>query len=418
MAIDSFWTPVETNYQKHVPLEEQSLEASVTFPLVVRTARKCTKEALLREISTLASRHHDENAVSPLRKLLDAHGGAIQFRELPLHSPEDFSEFLEVLAGDGPYAWKPHTHRGSEVLRKPLAKHVMTANEGPPSHYIGWHNEYSMSPAHPAYVVLYCQEAPTSGGETSLVNGIALHDRMRNAEPEFVQKSIDSGIAYKVPHTAVQRDGTLGGAGVYKSGAFGPPDDAQNESWKCDMQDTPENRKGVEDRIRQLAREGGWDQDHSQTSGNVPAWQQKGFDWTWNEDGGLEVLHRMPGVRVHPTQNVPALFNSLSTRYHNAKKYNTFEPPFTYRDDDGVEKSFWPPHFAGHEKDEPIPRTWLATLDKYQKELASDVQWHTGDVLIVDNFAVQHARWSWTGSRKVLASFWDQPSLKALPVVQ
>ncbi|PPJ52314.1 hypothetical protein CBER1_09246 [Cercospora berteroae] len=418
MAIDSFWKPLETAYQKHVRLVAQSSEPTVAFPLVVKTARQCTKEDVIQEIGALASKPHDKTAVSPLRDLLDAHGGAIQFRELPLHSPQDFSEFLEALAGRGDFSWQPHTHRGSEVLRKPLAKHVMTANEGPPSHYIGWHNEYSMSPAHPAYVVLYCQEAPASGGETSLVNGVALYDRMQATEPGFVQKSIDNGIAYKVPHTAVQRDGTLGGAGVYKPCAFGRPDDSQNESSKGDIEDTPKNRQEVESRILQLAMEGGWCLNGSRANSDLPAWQQKGFDWTWNKDGGLEVLHRMPGVRVHPTQNVPALFNSLSTRYHNTKKYDTFEPPHTYRDEYGAEMVFWPPHFAGIEKDEPIPRDWLAQLDKYQKELASDVQWHPGDVLIIDNFAVQHARWSWTGSRKVLASFWDQPGLKALPLVQ
>lgn len=64
---------------------------------------------------------------------------------------------------------------------------------------------------------------------------------------------------------------------------------------------------------------------------DLPEWQRRGFDWTWKEGGGLEVVNRMPGafplimiqlctvrlmlkdsfdlgVRFHPTQQRPAVF--------------------------------------------------------------------------------------------------------------
>ncbi|KAJ5508399.1 Clavaminate synthase-like protein [Penicillium freii] len=418
MTIEKFWTSLEPGYQKHIQVTEQSDETRVAFPLVITPTApdsEGSKDALLREITGLAAQPNDLSAISPLRRLLDAHGGAIHFRNLPLGSPQDFSDFLTALAGSGPYGWKPHIHKGSEVLRKPLAEHVMTANEGPPTHYIGWHNEYAVSPTHPAYVVLFCQAAPTTGGETSIVNSLALHDRMQRAEPEFIKSSIEKGIAYKVPHTAVQQDGTLGGAGVYKACAFGPPENSEGVDDSISIQDTEENRRQVESRIRALASMGGW-RDDLKDHLDLPEWQRRGFDWTWKEGGGLEVVHRMPGVRVHPTQQRPAVFNSLSTRHHNATKHQTFEPPFTYRDAEGKEILVWPPHFAGVDNDEPIPRGWLDQMDKFQKQLSSDVQWHPGDVLLIDNFAVQHARWAWSGERKVFASFWDQPGLRAEPI--
>ena len=36
------------------------------------------------------------------------------------------------------------------------------------------------------------------------------------------------------------------------------------------------------------------------------------------------------------------------------------------------------------DKDEVIPREWLAKMDKWQHELESSIHWDQGDVLIVD----------------------------------
>jgi hypothetical protein len=68
--------------------------------------------------------------------------------------------------------------------------------------------------------------------------------------------------------------------------------------------------------------------------------------------------------------------------------------------------------------------------------LAVNIEWEIGDVLVIDvrchflydfemvlittlilqNFAIQHSRLPRTGNRKILASFWNQPGMKALPL--
>ncbi|KOS37916.1 hypothetical protein ACN38_g11274 [Penicillium nordicum] len=77
----------------------------------------------------------------------------------------------------------------------------------------------------------------------------------------------------------------------------------------------------------------------------------------------------MPGVRFHPRQQRPAVFNVISV---NSTPH--FQPPFTYRDTEGKEILVWPPHFAGVDDDEPIPKVWLDLMVKFQKQLSSDVQ--------------------------------------------
>ena len=147
---------------------------------------------------------------------------------------------------------------------------------------------------------------------------------------------------------------------------------------------------------------------------------------------------------------------AMSTRYTNAKRNNTWEPPFTFKNEDGTEGIAVPPHvslhlqlwtpypdeeqFSGIEKDEIIPKEWLEKMDEYQHKLTADIQWDTGDFLVIDvsktlapyvncssrgsyvwlpqNFAAQHARWAWQGERKILASFWDQPGFVGKPMTK
>ena len=91
---------------------------------------------------------------------------------------------------------------------------------------------------------------------------------------------------------------------------------------------------------------------------------------------------------------------AMSTRYTNAERNNTWEPPFTFKRGDGTEGVAVPPHvslrgqlqapyndnkqFSGIEKDEVIPREWLRKMDEYQHKLTADIQWDTGDFLVID----------------------------------
>lgn len=130
MTVEQFWTPIQAEYQKPIRVVDQPDQPAVAFPLVLTPGGPDdSKERILHEVRSLAAQPGDKDTLSPIRQLLDAHGGAIHFRNLPLRTPQDFSDFLVALAGTGQNSWIPHVHKGSEVLRKPLAEHVMTANE-------------------------------------------------------------------------------------------------------------------------------------------------------------------------------------------------------------------------------------------------------------------------------------------------
>lgn len=84
-----------------------------------------------------------------------------------------------------------------------------------------------------------------------------IHADIRSPRGPGLKSSIEKGIAFKVPHTAMWQDGTLGGARVYKPCAFGPPESSQGVDECIFILDTEENRRQVEGRIRELAGMGG-----------------------------------------------------------------------------------------------------------------------------------------------------------------
>lgn len=129
MAIDSFWSVRKKDYQVPLKVIDEPNEPTIDFPLVIETQKGHSKEEIINQVAKLAAQDTDKDVQSPLRKLLDSNGGAIHMKGLNLKTADDFSDFLDGLAGKGPHAWVPHEHVGMEVLRRPQARNVLTTNE-------------------------------------------------------------------------------------------------------------------------------------------------------------------------------------------------------------------------------------------------------------------------------------------------
>ncbi len=114
-----------------------------------------------------------------------------------------------------------------------------------------------------------------------------------------------------------------------------------------------------------------------------------------------------------PDARSAAYFNNVGNRYAYSKQHGCLDPPHYSSE----KKDFFPPPSFPRpldgdstEEDETIPLEWLETAHRTTEDLQAHVEWHQGDVLVIDNLAVQHARTPWTGPRKLVASLWDQPS--------
>ncbi|KAJ1031328.1 hypothetical protein NDA18_002544 [Ustilago nuda] len=432
---DVAFAPSFEPYQRRLKLvENDTNEPEITFPLVLRPTRTSSKDEplakqeLIEAIKSFAPAPSTEYQPSKLQHLMDAHGGAVHFKGLPIQDANDFSNFMHALAGrvkpgcdpsKKSNTWQYHVDKGLMVIRRQMAPNVATANEGPPHQSIGSHNEYGLSTHYPSVIAFCPLSAPTSGGQTPIVNSMALYDRLKSTVPGYIEKISRQGLTFVIHHPVAKVKDSVQGNSLYNSDSFGP---TPEEKVNLDSMTEEQKRKLVEDNILELAREGGWGTDlNDQVEDKLDAWHERGFSWTWLPDGSINVFQRVPGIRIHPTLGKPAYFNNVGNRYAYSKEHGCLRPPH-YSEE---KRDFFPPPSfprplseEGEEEDEAIPLDWLQEAHRWTECLQAHVEWEQGDVLLIDNLAVQHARTPWSGPRKLVASLWDQRSYldKNLPI--
>ncbi|KAK4125177.1 Clavaminate synthase-like protein [Parathielavia appendiculata] len=305
-------------------------------------------------IDDIVTEIHNLTASGRIRSLLDQHG-AIYFQDLALENPLEFSKFAHA------FGYVPHEDIGNPVRRTVLAPNVATANEGPNTMPVYPHNEFGLSPHYPAYVFFYCVSPPETGGETPINNSV--------------------GVKYQLFHPNGPRDQTSS-AGTTVLQAYG--------QHVLDSDDTKTARAKIETEIRRLPT----------------------ATWEWlnqseaNPLGDLRVWQVLPAIRNHPRTGQPAFFNNVVSRFLNALRNGTLLPPHV-----SSEGEYLPPCFYGDGS--LIPREYLDSAVEFIGQTRALVTWKRGDVILIDNHAVQHAREPWTGERKLLASLWDEPETES-----
>ncbi|KAL1967160.1 hypothetical protein VTN77DRAFT_3451 [Rasamsonia byssochlamydoides] len=294
-----------------------------------------------------------------IRELLNTHGGAIFFKDLGLKSAEEFSQFAQA------FGWTPHEDIGNPVRRTVVAFNVATANEGPNTMPVYPHNEFGLSPHYPAYVFFYCASAPETGGETPINNSIVLYERLRERVPEFVDELAEKGVKYQLFYPNKPRSDTSS-AGTSVLQSYGLK--------VLDTDSVEEARKKIELEIQRLPT----------------------ATWTWenqsdaNPLGDLRVWQRLPALRIHNQTGRTTFFNNMISRFLSAQAAGSLDPPHINKDG-----RYQPPAFYGDGS--PIPHRYLQAAVDIIKETRSLITWKEGDVLLLDNLAVQHAREPWTG---------------------
>jgi hypothetical protein len=107
-----------------------------------------------------------------------------------------------------------------------------------------------------------------------------------------------------------------------------------------------------------------------------------GAAWRWRADGGLRIEVARPATVRHPVTGVEVWFNQADQ---------------------------WPTGGLGGRSvtfadGGPIPAEYLRQIRDRGLGHAVDVQWRTGDLLLVDNVLVAHGRRPFTGHRRVPAA--------------
>jgi alpha-ketoglutarate-dependent taurine dioxygenase len=235
--------------------------------------------------------------------------------------------------------------------RTKVGDNVYTAAEYPAGSTISMHNELSYAHGWPARLMFYCQVAAESGGATPVVDGTAwlaaLHPRVREAFAD--------GVCY--------RQNLHGGRGFGKS-------------W----QETFET--GARDEAERFLT-------------------ASGATFEWRPDGGLRVSQLRPSTNHHPVTSEEVWFNQ-SDQWHPASLGEDTASALAqilHQED--------LPQYVTFADGSPIPDDYVIHVRDRGLEVAVDVDWRAGDLLLIDNVLVGHGRRPFTGSRRVLVAMSD-----------
>ncbi|KAL2837097.1 hypothetical protein BJX68DRAFT_259710 [Aspergillus pseudodeflectus] len=326
---------------------------SAPFPGALHATNTKTIPEAIATIQALAT-------TGNLRTLAKHHAGALLIRGLPIKTPHDYSAVAHALG------LQPHTEVGRPPLRTVLAPNVKTANEGPPELPIWPHNEYGWSTINPAWLTFCALRVPGQGGATPITSGIYIAHRIGEVKPRFLEELRRLGAKYTYRYTA---EVLVSNTGNSIRGAYG--------EHVTDEDDEETFRRKVEAEVRR----------HSE-------------QFQWHEDGSLSVTHVVPAIRIHNPTGLAVFFGNITSAWGRSRHHGATRPPF--RGDDG---SYHPPPQFGDGS--PMDVDDLDTLLDIAEEGAVNVEWEEGDLVFLDNYAVQHSRQPWVGERQVLAALWD-----------
>ncbi len=275
-----------------------------------------------------------------LLRLSTVHG-AVFFRNFPLKTAEDF----DALVGGLQIENFPYCKSLSNAVRINRTERVFTANEAPPDVSIFYHHEMAQTPLYPAKILFFCELAALEGGATPTCRSDILYERLKTARPQFIADCEAKGLRY----TNVMPDEADLNSGM-------------GRSWKSTLGVT--TREEAESRLMGL-----------------------NYSWEWLDNGCLKsttpvlpaVMEVSPGRKTFFNQMIAAFCGWKDSRndISNAIRFG-----------DGTK----------------LNADDVAQAIRLADELTFDVQWQTGDAVLIDNTVAMHARRTFRGPRKVLAS--------------
>ncbi|MGV3484686.1 MAG: TauD/TfdA family dioxygenase [Planctomycetaceae bacterium] len=275
-----------------------------------------------------------------LLELASTHG-AVLLRGFPIATAEDFDAVISQLSIEN----FPYKKSLSNAVRVNRTERVFSANEAPPEVQIYFHHEMAQTPLFPRWISFFCELAAEQGGATPICRSDVLYERLNERCPDFIERCRRLGLRYT---------NVMPAADDAKSG--------MGRSWQSTL--GVETKSAAEDRLREL-----------------------NYSWEWLAGDCLRAT----------TPPLPAVME-----LENGRKtfFNQLIAAFCGWKDDRNDPSQAIRHGDGSPLDVAAVRIAIGLAE----ELAFDLQWQAGDVVLIDNTVAMHARRTFAGKRKVLAS--------------
>jgi alpha-ketoglutarate-dependent taurine dioxygenase len=265
--------------------------------------------------------------------------GALLFRGCGIDTVECFEAFVGAIAGDA----IPYKEQSSP--RSLIGGHVYTSTDYPADQPILPHNENSYAHQWPLKIAFFCEVEPEAGGETPIVDVRQVYARLpAHVREVFAQKQILYVRNY------------ADGLGLPWQRVFGTTDRTEVEQYCA----------------------------------------RAGYAVEWRDNDRLRTRRIAPAIRQHPTTGEAVWFN-------HAFFFHVMSLPPGIRDPLLVKlrEEDWPNHtYFGDGT--AIPQAYLDEIRQAYDACTIAFPWRRGDVLLLDNMLVAHARAPFKGARRVL----------------
>lgn len=229
--------------------------------------------------------------------------------------------------------------------RSAVATGIYTSTEYPAHQHIPLHSEQAYTREWPMKIWFHCVTAAPVGGETPIADNRAIYERM----PAAIRDRFAAGILY-----------------VRNYGDFDVP-------WQKVF--NTDKRTDVEAFCRRAQ-----------------------IDWQWKSGGELRTRQLCQGIERHPKTGEPLWFNQAHLFHISNLQPDVRE---TLVDVLGLENI---PRNVLFADGTPIPDGMLDEIRSVLAEQSVIFPWQTGDVLMLDNMLVSHARMPFKGTRKVVVA--------------
>ena len=231
---------------------------------------------------------------------------------------------------------------------------IVTANEAPPCDTIPFHHEMAQCPKPPAYICFFCDRPPTTGGATPLMMSRHVVAYLRATHPDLYARLKDRGVQYtRVMPKLSDATSALG------------------KGWAVSYD--VDDKEGLERRLR-----------------------DEGFEFTWLVDDMVETVSPTLQCFRKDATGAENFFLAAETTFKAATGEETSKggkprPSKGIRYGDGASLS-------------PEDLAALADVGAFVDANKVSFDWQHGDCLLIENSTAMHARATFTGPRRILAS--------------
>lgn len=279
--------------------------------------------------------------------------GCILFRGFGLHSEQDFEKAALALC---PTLWGEY----GDLPREALGEKIYGSTPYPQDKAILFHNEASHTPRFPLRQFFFCVKASQTGGQTPLLD---CRDVVQKLDPALLVKLSETGLLY-VRNFAEGID--------VPWQKFFHTDDPSVVEAKC---------------------------------------KADGMTCEWTEIGGLRVKAHAPALAKHPMTGEVVFFNQIQL-HHVA----CLEPKLRA----AMEMMFAPedlPRNVYYGDGTAIEDEVVEALGQLYERENKTFEWQDGDLVMIDNMLVAHARLPYTGPRKIVVAMGEMFDAVNLPAL-